>query len=173
MKKLSFRIAALAFVCFCLPHLVGAAPSAGRKLPEPLAIVEVGGAEGVVIPGSHAPFLLSQCSRPTPGPGSSYWIPTAADLERMEKDLPAFIKEHGNPANPNLFQELKKYRRQYAGVVRNGKKAIYVNLFPRRMTGIGWRRQVVSICSRSPSFFGVEYDVSSAKFTHISYNGAK
>lgn len=144
-----------------------------EKLSQSLTIVEIDGTEGVVLPLSHAPAALTQCSRQTLGPGEAYWVPTVEDLKPLEQRLSSFIRENPNPIYSAQWSELEKFKRQYAGVIRNGRKMIYVNLFPNptRTTPVDWTRQVIVVCDGGPKLFGVEYDVEIARFTHIAYNG--
>jgi hypothetical protein len=164
----------VAFLTFSCAGPVGEARQnwpLNEKLPESLAVINMGGAEGVILPVSHAPTTLTQCSRRTLGPGEGYWQPTIEDLRPLERHLSAFVRDNPNSMYPNQWQELSKFKRQYAGIIRNDKKTIYVNLFPSKETVTAWRRQVILVCDGGPWYFGVEYDIEAAKFTHIAYNG--
>jgi hypothetical protein len=60
-----------------------------------------------ILPLSEGPVL----EQGTPG---SFWTPQAADLRRLERDLPPSIAD---------------YYRQYIGITEGGKRLIYINGF--------------------------------------------
>jgi hypothetical protein len=69
------------------------------------------------------------------------------------------------------------WRRQYVGIVRQGRRFIYGNYFRHEPSqdaifGDDWRRESTRVCDGGPVFFGVEYDVEAQRFTHIAFNGA-
>ena len=63
--------------------------------------------------------------------------------------------------------------RQYVGVVRDGRRFIYGNFFPRGMYSDNrWRESLIVICDGGPDFFGIEYDVERKEFSHLAFNGS-
>jgi len=130
-------------------------------------------ADAAILDGAQAPTLLRQCSRSTPEPGESNWQPSSADIAGLEAALPAALAAEGRRETTGAPQG---WLRQYAGIVRGGRRFIYGNFVP---AGVGrdsaqpdrWRTQVQTICDGGPSFFGVEYDVEARRFTHMAFNG--
>jgi hypothetical protein len=154
------------------PFVCRAAAKSTALLDTPLQVVSIEGAEGVILPVAIAGQILDQCSRTTLGKCEGYWLPTLKDIEPIEKNLSAYVKAHPDKGYPNQWKQLDKFRRQYAGLIRNGKKTIYVNLFPKRDDPkLYWRKGVAGACDGGPSYFGVEFDTEAGEFIHIAYNG--
>ena len=67
------------------------------------------------------------------------------------------------------------WTRQYVGIVRDGRRFIYGNFFPRWNPDDAeiarWRNRPVIVCDGGSSLFGVEYDVEAGRITHLGYNG--
>jgi hypothetical protein len=138
---------------------------------EPLTVVTTANSQGVVLPVSIAPGVLNQCSRPTPKAPDGYWEPKERDVQSLEGLLPAYIRARKEYQAARVLERLSKYRRQYAGFVRDGHKTIYVNLFWPEY-GVQWRSEVVRVCDGDIGFWGVEFDTTSNTFVHIAYNGS-
>ncbi len=131
-----------------------------------------------ILTGANAMTLAHQCSRPSPGPVSAQWTPTAADIASLEPTLASVIAAHlqaaGSQASPG------DYYRQYAGFVIHGRRVIYINgvassaieSAPNPDHPFDWRTQAVSICDGGSITFGVSYDVETRFFTEFAFNGA-
>src|SRR5688572_8199741 len=55
-----------------------------------------------------------------------YWTPSEGDVLLLEEKLPAFLQENSRSfrREPPVWQQLDSYKRQYAGLVMNGRKII-------------------------------------------------
>jgi hypothetical protein len=142
----------------------------GWSASEPLPVERGSGYQGVVVPEAAAPWLLCQCSREAPGPGTAYWTPNTAHIAELERALPAYVRAQPQAAAIRLDKEV----RQYLGIVRGTHRVVYVNLFPPidATQSHGWRTDAVLVCDGGPEFFGVEYDIDTHRFTHIAFNSA-
>lgn len=135
-------------------------------------VIRVGGSEGVVLPTDRAAQLLRPCSRERPLQPDGYWVPTAADVQALEQELPRFLKSNPIASNARTLNPLASYKRQYAGVVRGGHRSIYVNFFTYYPVGMDdWKTEPVVVCDGGSNFFGAEFDVASRQFTYLAYNG--
>jgi hypothetical protein len=177
MRNRGAVLLTLVFLLGCAsPKTVHLGESAAG-IDAPLDIVTVGQVNGVVLPVALAPQVLRQCSRATLGPGESYWMPSVRDIARLEAGIKSFVQQHPDPYGQNVWQDLDGFVRQYAGLVRDGRKTIYVNLFPADVFRAGnnlqedWRRRAIVICDGGASILGVGYDVETGTFIHIAYNG--
>jgi hypothetical protein len=176
MSGTCLRSLALVLALSACTHEIPRPPECRNPAPlaEPLPLVSVAGASGVILPVTRAPRVFCQCSRRTPGPGDDYYIPSIEQISALERDLPAFVLAQTTFWLPN--PKLDRYKRQYVGVIRGGRKMIYVNLFsdssPRDSAESAyWRRNVIIVCDGGSSYLGVEYDVQTGQFTHIAENG--
>ncbi len=55
----------------------------------------------------------------------SYWTPGNAAILEAESLIASYFKEHA----PAIYLKLKTYKRQYAGVVIDGKRCVFANFF--------------------------------------------
>ncbi len=61
------------------------------------------------------------------------WTPSPSDVARAEKGLRSYLRSlggavHGYERGP-VYRRLGDYGRQYVGVMRNGHRVIWINLF--------------------------------------------
>jgi hypothetical protein len=128
--------------------------------------MQVGEIQGVVVPTNAPAGVLCQCSRTTPGAGDSYWIPAERHIRDLEEKLPSFVRSQRE------HPKLTGLHRQYLGVMRGGRRMIYVNLFPAgRHFETRWTTSAIGVCDGGSQFFGVEYDVEARRFIHADFNG--
>lgn len=168
MSKLSSYIA---IICLCFSLQVMAPISSAVEIAKFNAIeaIEIMGAKGVIASPSLSSGLLKQCSRPAPDPRkvSGYWMPNEQQLETLERHLPEYLKSREFTIN-----DLSKYRRIYAGIVYENRVVIYVDFAYMRYFDPDWTKGIGSIfCDGGDHFFGVELDVKSQNFSHLSING--
>ena len=149
-----------------LALLIAACGPAGASLP----------ADAVILPGSMAGTMLSQCSRATPAPGDGTWMPGEREIAALEAALPAALRGQRHEGNERWSNAPRGWQRQYVGILRNGRRLIYGNYFPRGAMGDSmgdrWRHEAIMVCDGGPEFFGVEYDVEAGSFTHFGFNGS-
>jgi len=128
----------------------------------------------VLLEGDEAGVLIHQCSRESPEAIKAVWTPTATVLEKMEARLTAINKLESTACCGAGFRvdDVNAYYRQYAGLVIEDRKLIYINAFSRSAAGIDdWRQQPVMICDGGRSFWGVLYDPVSGNFFDLAFNG--
>ncbi|WP_106640247.1 hypothetical protein [Allosphingosinicella vermicomposti] len=124
----------------------------------------------VILPASAAAAMLNQCSRPAPDAGEATWQPSQNNIDRLEAILPealAVAPEMRGTGTPNL----KKWERQYVGLVRDGRRFLYGNFFPAQPQD-SWRNAPMIVCDGGADFFGVEFDIGAGRISHIAFNGS-
>ena len=145
------------------------ASSLAREAPPPVA-------RSVLLAADQAAPMVQQCSRAVPRITGS-WIPTAKDIKRLERDL---VRIKGQRASACCTQSAKmddasKYFRQYAGVVRGGRRLIYVNAFLNPPgagpDAVDWKQKPVIACGGGVDNWGVLYDPESRTFAQLAFNG--
>ncbi len=163
---------------FTLPILLLTLGSANAQPAKPAPAVPL--IPNVVLTGDAAAMVLKQGSRDAPTHVSGYWTPTQRDIQSLEAVAPYFLRhETGAPRS-----DWNHYARQYAGFVQGGHKMIYVNCAFRRALAhdiqaalksggktVDWRHKAFNICDGGENYFGMEYDVASHQFHHLSFNG--
>jgi len=135
---------------------------------------------GVILKDSAA-AVLRQCTRRTPRNVERFWQPTDSVVRVLEGPLLELLRDVlprvriVDRPQPTLRAE--QYYRQYVGIVRGGKRLVYVNGFPppdslsESIAGKGyWRRLPIEVCDGGPYYFGVVYDVERRAFEPIDFN---
>ena len=155
------------WLLLCLAS-TGACASRGSPLP----------ADAVILPPEAIARLLRQCSRDEPPLGEGDWRPAPEHIAALELALPQALSARRRADHPDWSRAPQGWRRQYVGIVRQGRRFIYGSFYPRNSGGEfeawarDWRTVPVIICDGGPSFFGVEYDVEAGRFTHVAFNGS-
>jgi len=126
-------------------------------------------ADAVVMAGANAAGLLHPCSRDAPLAVQGTWQPRAQDILAVERVLRQTLVSRPPYGDADWSKAPGGWRRQYIGIVRNGRRYIYGNFFPKRDDRL-WRVEPVVYCDGGPKYFGVEYDVASRRIT-LAFNG--
>jgi len=127
----------------------------------------------VLLDGDQGAMLIHQCSRESPEAVRSAWTPSAAVIEKMESRLTDITRLKSTLCCGAKFNvdDVGHYYRQYAGLVIEDKKLIYINAFARTAVVNDWRQEPVLICDGGRSFWGVLYDPATEKFFDLAFNG--
>lgn len=141
--------------------LAGGAACAGTLPPD-----------AVVLPGRMVSTMLHQCSRQSPAIGESNWRPGADDILALEHLLPKALMAQAAKSDPDWSSAPSGWRRQYVGIVLNGRRLIYGNFVPKDVEAGPWRTYPEIVCDGGPRFFGVVYDVAAHRITNVAFNGA-
>jgi hypothetical protein len=127
-------------------------------------------AGAVILPGSKANALLSQCSRGAPSANGT-WRPSPADIRSLEAQLPSALRRL-RATDGALGRAPAGYGRQYVGIVVSGRRLVYGNYFRLGDPLLGdWRTGPVMVCDGGTNFFGVTYDVAAGRIIDIQFNG--
>lgn len=128
--------------------------------------------DAAILPETAVPALLRQCSRASPRAGEGTWTPAWSDIAALEAALPAALRADSLGAPLAERGAPEGWRRQYVGLVRDGRRIVYGNLEPARGAGDpSWRTRPTLICDGGSSFFGVEYDVAARRVVGLAFNG--
>ena len=103
-----------------------------------------------------------------------FWLLQAADVERFETGLRAFLQNHRNPDAPKVMAQLPQYYRQYAGIVQDGRHLIYANFFcPQYLdrVAVDWQREWIQVDDGGACFFQVLFEPSTGEYVQLSVNG--
>ena len=129
----------------------------------PAAASSVGDSQGVIF---SAEQIKNQKFINVPGP---YWTPSKEQVDKLEKKLPAYLKNQSNTNSKALEIDLQKYKRQYFGYSLSGNKVIYVNAFCDYFDY--WKTTFVFVFDGGQCFFQATYDPESDKFVSFGVNG--
>jgi hypothetical protein len=113
--------------------------------------------------------------------GQDYWTPSLPDVLALEKRLPDYLRRtlcDDPPVGPQfcgwgrfpLWMKVPTYKRQYVGVVRDGRRVIFANFFCE-VFNKKWRSEPVFVLDGGDCFVQVNYDVKSGLFSDLMVNG--
>ena len=127
--------------------------------------------KSTLLPPSQAKTVTDQCSRPGPSKFTDTWQPSKEELQEMESGFGEIRKLTVLDCCLTGVQikDPQSYYMQYAGIVLDGKKLIYINAIPGE-PGDFWREQAVVICDGGNAW-GVLYDPKTKKFYSLAING--
>lgn len=124
--------------------------------------VRSGSVEGVVVPEQDAPTLDLQAQ--------GYWTPAEADVQALEAGLVTFLQASPPQASPMLWEKQSTYRRQYAGLLRDGQRLVYASFFCDTL-GEDWQREIVFVLDGGDCYFQITYDVERGTYGNLMVNG--
>jgi hypothetical protein len=131
-------------------------------------------AKSVVLPEKEAKRITDQCSRETPSEVTGTWTPSPEDIKKMEAKLSDIKNLRAKCCiKGQQIEDPEQYYMQYAGIISNGKKLIYINAFDGPEPGISkfWKERSVMICDGGVTAWGVLYDPAKGIFFDLSVNG--
>jgi hypothetical protein len=124
-------------------------------------------AHGIVLQGDQATSLIKQCSRPALKNIKGTWIPSANQIALMEQQLDKYLGKH----HPSIRKNIGQLYFQYAGLIRNKKKIIYINTLDQHaQANPDWRHTAMIICDGGDTFWGLEYDPMTHQFSEMTFN---
>lgn len=144
-----------------------AAAQVFAKADEAFEVVKTDEFEGVIIPREKAVDFMKAFSGLTE---KETWTPDKSDVIKLEANVESFLKKAAAKRSPNLWSKLATYKRQYVGIVRNGRKVIFSNFFCESFD-IDWKLNPVAVDDGGDCFFTVVYDSTSDTFSALQING--
>jgi hypothetical protein len=129
-----------------------------------------------ILPVDAGLSLLKQCSRDAPDRVSQFWNPSTAQIGRLERLLPQYVRAGSDPRR-HVARNVE-YHRQYVGIVVDGRRLIYGNFYPAStfqpvgaMARFDEKSTPVVVCDGGPSFWGVVFDPEADVFSDLQVNG--
>jgi hypothetical protein len=104
------------------------------------------------------------------------WTPTAADVRQAEELLPAYLASReaaSRLGESRIKAELPRYKRQYWGLVRRGRREILIHFY-HEDTSVGrkrlWLQGIVTVAGGGDQFFRVTYQPHAKRFAGLQIN---
>ena len=98
----------------------------------------------------------------------AFFTPSRSQIARLEARIERFLKTAGYVPD-DLYKRARIYRRQYVGIIVNGKRKIWVNLLCEAEPG--WRRRPYRVHDGGDCYFRVTYDPKTGEFSDFNANG--
>jgi hypothetical protein len=115
-------------------------------------------------------------------PAQGFWKPSRSELKEVERALPTFLRmqTRNRPTIKELVELTAlapKSRRQYVGMILDGRKVVWVNAIPQKPRKevdpfANWKREIIDVSDGGPKFWGVVYDVGKHSFEKLILNGS-
>lgn len=136
-----------------------------KSRPDKATIVLVRGEgfTGAIFPAEKKLYVF--------GPAAQSWTPSESDVRSSEKELPSFLSRSAlqSPDALVISKSLSSYKRQYAGIVANGQKEIFINLFCNAF-GTDWTKEPVIVLDGGSCFFQVRFSMKTRSFDNLQIN---
>lgn len=135
--------------------------------------------QSIILDSTKAYETVRQCSRYAPTIEGS-WNPSAKQIKELESLL---YKVYDLKAVECCLIgveiiDLNEFYRQYAGIIVDGKKLIYVNAFSKhsfdyssRLEKFDWKKEPYVVCDGGEFYWGVCYDPITKEFIDLAFNG--
>jgi hypothetical protein len=130
--------------------------------PSAYTAVGDGSFEGVIVPERDAGGIDPQAQ--------GYWTPAERDVLALEAGLAAFLRASAPARSPDLWEKQPTYKRQYFGLIRDGKRLVYASFFCS-VPGDEWRSQALFVMDGGDCFFQLTYDVERGVYGDLMVNG--
>lgn len=137
------------------------------KADEPFEVVKTDEFEGVIIPREKAGNFMKAFSGIEE---KETWTPDKNEIIKLEAKIKSYVKKAAAKRSPKLWSKLATYKRQYVGIIRNGRKVIFSNFFCQSFD-IDWKTTPVAVDDGGDCYFTVLYDSASAIFSDLRING--
>jgi hypothetical protein len=157
------------------------------------------GTEGAIIPAETVKEWADSVRRGRSAPhgiqdmlgvdAESFWTPSPQDVELVETRLkaalekaakePATFNEYARTADAHkylseqtgqILRHYSEYRRQYLGLIINGKRHIYINSFLSD-AGVDYTHQLIVVFDGGFGFWRILYSVEDSHFHGLTING--
>jgi hypothetical protein len=168
-RVVALAVTALVALPACMFDQAGAAEQTLTRRDTSQQFV-ISPAQGAVMGPQQAPDLRRTCGRAVPAM-HGYWAPDARTIAELEARLPALLDAEVPSGERPRHGEIAIIR-QYAGMIREGRRVVYVNAWTDHGSpDPSWRHTVMLTCDGGPLNFGVLYDPETRTFSHFAGNG--
>src|SRR5262249_42605210 len=104
--------------------------------------------------------------------GAGHWTPDLHAVTEFERGLREFVR-HARPAEaPELYKKLDQYKRQYIGIVVDGRnEELSVFFFCHIDDEDAYRSRFIMVSDGGSCFFDVRFNVRTREYLRLSVNG--
>ncbi len=123
--------------------------------------------EGAIVPLSRANDFMRNMTGRAEG---KFWEPARGDVLQFEEGLAGYLREARNERSPELWRKLGDYKRQYVGVIEDGRKVIYANFFCSALR-IDWKTKPIAVEDGGDCYFQIKYEIETKRYRDLQING--
>jgi hypothetical protein len=108
------------------------------------------------------------------GDWDGFWTPSANDVGSLEEGLASALTDAG--CDPYIHEHLASYRRQYVGVIVDGRRRILVNAFrfwedEEPESHYYWLHQYVFVNDGGHYYWRIQFDMHTKRYLEFDQNG--
>lgn len=103
---------------------------------------------------------------------SDYWTPSETDIYAFEGGIRDFLIQTADPRfyqQPPVWDRLPEYKRQYFGVMIDGRRLLFANFFC--INDPNWTTDLVVVLDGGECFWHVMYDPATGEYLNLQVNG--
>lgn len=123
--------------------------------------------EGAIVPLKRADEFLRNMTGRSEG---KFWEPSRDDVMRFEEGIADYLREARDPRSPELWRKLGDYKRQYVGLIEDGRKVIYANFFCTAFEK-DWMSSPIAVEDGGDCFFQIKYEIEARRYRDLYING--
>jgi len=104
------------------------------------------------------------------------WTPSREDILLFEKALPRAVITNAHTRQSRIARELPNYKRQYVGVMRNGRRELRVTLLHNSSNAVrdgSWLTAYLQVMGGGDNYGHVTFDPRTRRITELFPNGPK
>ena len=108
--------------------------------------------------------------------GTQHWCPSPEQVVSAEAGMAVFLRGSLAWQSPRIRADLNRYKRQYVGFVRDGRRLIYIQFFhpeSRPVRDGSWATSFMTIMGGGDYFFRLLYDPEKKRHFDVWVNAPK
>ena len=122
-----------------------------------------GDTEDMIISSDKADFAAQALGQK----GLMFWTPSKSDVAETLPKILAFLREEA----PSLAGQFGQYRRQFIGIIVEGRKQLYCSFFRLDARRAGGRARAAGAAGAGPSAFQLTYDLETRQCVDLRIRG--
>jgi len=119
---------------------------------------------------------LSPLNNTSDVPGVQHWRPSPEQVVAAESGMTAFLRGSLAWHSPRIRADLPRYKRQYVGFVRDGRRLIYIQFFHPDSSPVrdgSWSKSFFTVMGGGDLFFRLLYDPATKRHFDVWVNAPK
>jgi hypothetical protein len=102
-----------------------------------------------------------------------HWTPTLQDVRVFESGLVDYLRTSRPPEEPDLYRIVPDYKRQYEGLVLDGRRVLFV-FFRCPHSGdddSSWSQHPMAVSDGGKCYFDIRFDIATREYSQLMFNG--
>jgi hypothetical protein len=102
-----------------------------------------------------------------------HWTPTLQDVGVFEGGLVDYLRTARPPEEPDLYRIVPDYKRQYEGLILDGRRVLFVFFrCPRHPDDdSAWSEHPMMVSDGGKCYFDIRFDIVTREYSQLMFNG--